>query len=67
MPILASDAADSLAGKPVNDQTIAAAAALAKDAAIPITDMRGTVEQRKQLVEVLTGRMINKAVERARG
>jgi carbon-monoxide dehydrogenase medium subunit len=66
-PILASAAGDSLAGKPVNDETIAAAAALAKDAATPITDMRGTVEQRKQLVEVLTGRMINKAVERARG
>ena len=66
-PILASAAADSLAGKPVNDETIAAAAVLAKDAAIPITDMRGTIEQRKQLVEVLTGRMINKAVERARG
>ena len=67
MPILASAAGDSLAGKPVNDETIATAAALAKDAATPITDMRGTVEQRKQLVEVLTGRMINKAVERARG
>ena len=66
-PILASAAGDSLAGKPVNDETIAAAAALARDAASPITDMRGTVEQRKQLVEVLTGRMINKAVERARG
>ena len=66
-PILASEAGDSLAGKPVNDETIAAAAALSKNAAIPITDMRGTVDQRKQLVEVLTGRMINKAVERARG
>ena len=66
-PILASEAGDSLAGKPVNDETIAAAAALSKNAATPITDMRGTVDQRKQLVEVLTGRMINKAVERARG
>jgi len=66
-PILASAAGDSLAGKPVNDDTIAAAAALAKDAASPITDMRGTADQRKQLVEVLTGRMIKQAVERARG
>ena len=66
-PILASAAGDSLAGKPVNDETIAAAAALAKDAATPITDMRGTIDQRKHLVEVLTGRMINQAVERARG
>ena len=66
-PILASAAGDSLAGKPVNDETIAAAAALAKDAATPITDMRGTIEQRRQLVEVLTGRMIKQAIERARG
>jgi len=66
-PILASAAGDSLAGKPVNDETIAAAASLAKDAATPITDMRGTIEQRRQLVEVLTGRMIKQAVKRARG
>ena len=66
-PILATEAGDSLAGKPVNNESIAAAAALAKDAASPITDMRGTIAQRKQLVEVLTGRMINQAVERARG
>ena len=66
-PILAIEAGDSLAGKPVNDESIAAAAALAKDAASPITDMRGTIAQRKQLIEVLTSRMINQAVERARG
>lgn len=66
-PILASAAGNSLAGKPVNDASIAAAAALARDAASPITDMRGTIEQRRQLVEVLATRMINQAVERARG
>jgi len=65
-PILAKAAGDSLAGKPVNDESIDAAAALAKDAATPITDMRGTVDQRKHLVEVLTGRMLRQAVERAR-
>jgi len=66
-PILASAAGDSLAGKPVNDDTIAAAATLASDASTPITDMRGTIAQRIQLINVLTGRMINRAVERARG
>lgn len=66
-PILAREAGDSLDGKPINDETIAIAAALARDAASPITDMRGTIEQRKHLVKVLTGRMINQAVERARG
>ncbi len=67
VPILATAAGDSLAGKPANDESIANAAVLATDAATPITDMRGTIEQRKQLVKVLTGRMINKAIERARG
>ena len=58
---------DSLSGKPVNDETIAAAAKLARNAASPITDMRGTIEQRKHLIEVLTARMIKQAVERAKG
>jgi len=66
-PILASAAGDSLGGKAVSEESIASAAALARDAATPITDMRGTIEQRKQLVEVLTSRMVNQAVERARG
>ena len=66
-PIVASAAGNSLGGKPVNDDTISAAAALVSDACTPITDMRGTLAQRKQLINVLTGRMINQAVERARG
>lgn len=66
-PILATEAGRALEGKPVNEQTINAAAAAAKEAAKPIEDMRGTVEQRKHLIEVLTRRMLNKAVERARG
>ena len=66
-PIVAKEAADSLIGKTVSDEAIDKASSLAKDAATPITDMRGTVEQRKHLVEVLTRRMINKAIERARG
>ena len=66
-PILATKAGDSLAGKPINDETIASAAILARNAASPITDMRGTINQRKQLIEVLSGRMIKQAVERARG
>lgn len=64
-PILAKEAGEALAGKPVSDETINAAAAKARDAATPIADMRGTVEQRKHLVEVLTKRMLHKAVQRA--
>ena len=66
-PILATEAGDSMAGKPVDDKIIDTAANLARDAASPITDMRGTINQRKQLIKVLSGRVINQAVERARG
>ena len=67
VPLVVPEAADALIGNPVNDDTIAKAAAAAKVAARPIADMRGTIDQRKHLSEVLTRRMINKAVERARG
>tara|TARA_Y100000996_G_scaffold397092_1_gene363834 strand:- start:1531 stop:2400 length:870 start_codon:yes stop_codon:yes gene_type:complete len=66
-PIVAEDAAKSLIGGTISDELINNAASLAKNAATPITDMRGTIEQRKDLVEVLTRRMITKSIERARG
>jgi len=66
-PILAETAGSALVGKSVDDPAaISAASAAARDAASPIADMRGTIEQRRHLVEVLTGRMIKKAAERAR-
>ena len=37
----------------------------AKEIASPIADMRGTIEHRKDLIEVLTRRTISKALERA--
>ena len=57
---------DPLAGKPVNEESINAAGKMARDSASPINDMRGTIEQRRHLVDVLTRRTLNKAVERAR-
>ena len=66
-PIYASAASEYLSGKPATEESIAQAAAMAKVAARPISDMRGTVEQRKHLVEVLTRRTLTKAVQRARG
>ena len=66
-PILAKEAGDSLAGKAATPETIEAAAELARRAASPITDMRGTTEQRVHLVSVLTRRTLNKAIQRARG
>jgi len=66
-PLFVEEAGEALVGKPVNDESIAAAAQIAKDAATPITDMRGTIEFRKHLCEVLTRRALNTAVERAKG
>ncbi len=66
-PILSEAAGQALVGKSATDEAaIAAAGAAAANDASPITDMRGTVEQRKHLVDVLTKRMVKKAVERAR-
>ena len=65
-PILATEAGESLAGQEATPEAIRAAAKLAREAASPIVDMRGTVDQRRHLVEVLTVRTLEKAVQRAR-
>ncbi|MFQ5660656.1 MAG: FAD binding domain-containing protein [Gammaproteobacteria bacterium] len=65
-PLLVKEAGDFLAGQPVSDAVIHRAAMIARDAARPINDMRGTTEQRRHLVEVLTARALRGAVERAR-
>ncbi len=66
-PVFAKAAGDSLAGKPVSDEAVEEAARLAMEAAVPITDMRGTIRQRIHLVGVLTRRTLNTAIRRARG
>ena len=66
-PVFAREAGDSLAGKAVSDEAIEEAARLAMEAAVPITDMRGTIRQRIHLVGVLTRRTLNNAIRRARG
>ncbi|MFL2645512.1 MAG: FAD binding domain-containing protein [Dehalococcoidia bacterium] len=66
-PIFVSDAGEFLAGKEVNDDNIAQAAQMAKNAASPISDMRGTIEQRKHLVEVFTRRTLVESISRAKG
>ena len=65
-PLFVPEAGESLAGKSVNEESMAQAAELAQLAATPITDMRGTAEFRKHIVGVLTRRTLAKAVERAR-
>jgi len=65
-PLFVREAGDYLAGKPVDEKSVQAAAEIARDAARPITDMRGTVEFRKHLCEVLTRRALTTAIERAK-
>jgi carbon-monoxide dehydrogenase medium subunit len=66
-PIFAREAGALLAGKPLNEDSIQLAADAAQAAAKPITDMRGTVEQRKHLIRVLTARALRGAIARAKG
>jgi xanthine dehydrogenase FAD-binding subunit len=66
-PIVAQKAADSLVGQPATEETFAKAGEIAATEASPITDMRGTVDQRRHLVGVLTRRTLAQAVQRARG
>lgn len=66
-PLFLKEAGDLLAGKEVTDEVIEEAAGIARDAAKPISDMRGTVEQRIHLAGVLSRRAIKGAVERAKG
>lgn len=66
-PLYVEAAGAALAGKPVADEAISAASKIARDTASPIHDMRGTIEHRKHLTEVLTTRALRGAIDRARG
>lgn len=65
-PLFVPAAGAALAGKPVNEASIAAAAAIAMEAASPISDMRGTAEYRRHLCGVLVKRALQDAIKRAR-
>ena len=65
-PLFVQEAGDAIAGKPANDEPVRIASGIARDAARPITDMRGTIEFRQHLCEVLTRRALNTAIERAK-
>jgi carbon-monoxide dehydrogenase medium subunit len=66
-PLFVETAAQALVGKPLNDESIDAAANASRDMATPIDDMRGSIRQRKHLAYVLTERTIRDAARRARG
>jgi carbon-monoxide dehydrogenase medium subunit len=65
-PLFVPEAGEYLAGRPVSAEVIAEAARIAQAATRPISDMRGTAAQRKHLAAVLTRRVLEKAVERAK-
>jgi CO/xanthine dehydrogenase FAD-binding subunit len=65
-PLRVPAAEAALAGQPATSETFARAAEAAAEAATPITDMRGSIAQRKQLARVLTNRALNGALARAK-
>ena len=65
--IVINDAADCLIGQEPTESVINNAGQIARNSIKPITDMRGTVEFRHQLSDVLTRRALNAAITRAKG
>jgi carbon-monoxide dehydrogenase medium subunit len=65
-PFFVQEAGQLLAGQPVSDAAIEKAAAAARNIARPIDDMRGTREFRLHVTAVLTRRVLEEAVKRAR-
>jgi aerobic carbon-monoxide dehydrogenase medium subunit len=66
-PLKASDAERFLLKKKPDAKTIAEAARLAGLAASPSADRRGSVQYKREMARVLTGRALARAIERAGG
>ena len=65
-PVRAGSAERILIGQRVQEDMIEKAALAAKEEVTPIDDIRGSAEYRREMVKVLAGRAIRKAIERAR-
>jgi len=65
-PLLATEAGRVLVGRPVDSIAIEESARAARAIAQPIDDMRGTVEFRLHVTEVLVRRILTEAIDRAR-
>lgn len=66
-PILAETARDALVGKVPDDAALSRAARAASEDARPIDDHRGSAWYRVQMVEILTRRLLQVALQRAGG
>ena len=66
-PIKATAAEQYLRGRQPDAEAIAEAARLAADATSPSADRRGSVEYKRDMARVLTGRAVTRAVQRAGG
>ncbi len=66
-PLFASEASDALVGQEATDATLEKAAEAARAIAVPISDMRGEKEYRVHVTGVLVKRVVQAAIDRARG
>ena len=66
-PLFVSEAGNAIKNKPVNRETIDHAGDVAMSCAKPISDLRGTADQRRDLTRIMTIRALEKAVRRAGG
>ncbi len=66
-PLSAVKAAEMLVGNSPTTELLAAAGAMAASEAQPISDLRGSEQYRRDVVEVLTARAVAQACERAEG
>jgi len=65
-PLLVPEAAEQLVGSPLDKAAIGEAARAARAAAAPISDVRGSAEHRRELVEAMCVRALHAAEGRAR-
>jgi carbon-monoxide dehydrogenase medium subunit len=66
-PTKAKKAEEALSGKKIDSEAIKRAAQLASEECQPRSDLRGSAEYKRDLIQVLTIRALNRALERARG
>jgi carbon-monoxide dehydrogenase medium subunit len=64
-PVEAVESQKYLVGRALDEKVIAEAARMAAKAASPSADLRGSVEYKREMTRVLTGRALHAALERA--